>query len=61
MWFECVMCEHILPIYEVDPESAIWSPLDELVCFDCAWDARMEHCEEDEEEGPYYGSGHYLC
>lgn len=55
MWFECCMCEQILPIYFVDDESAKYSPLDELVCFDCADDCRREHCEE-EDDGPWEDS-----
>lgn len=38
MWFECLHCEHILPLYEMDSESARFSPDDEWICADCAWD-----------------------
>ena len=49
MWFQCCYCEMILPLYEIDPISAKYTPMDDWICLDCADDLMREHCEEPED------------
>ena len=48
MWFECSCCEQILPLYFIDSDSAKYEPMEDWICFDCAWDMKMEHHEDGE-------------
>lgn len=55
MWFECAICEMILPLYEVGPVSAKFLPIEDWICLECEADCVREHCEEPEDF--YYPDG----
>lgn len=56
MWIECSWCDMILPIYEVDPVSAKYAPMEDWICWECAFDLQRETCED---EAPEDDSGDY--
>lgn len=53
MWFQCIYCEMILPLYEVDPVSAKYIPMKDWICGECAWDLSQEHCDYPDDDPCY--------